>query len=122
MPKISVIMPVYNSEQFLRMAVDSVLNQTFEDFELILVDDGSKDGSGAVCDEYAKKDLRVKVIHQENRGMCFSRNRAMDIACGEYIMFTDNDDECLPGFLSENYALAHQTNADMVKFGRVVET
>ena len=122
MPTISVIMPVYNSEQFLCMAVDSVLNQTFEDFELILVDDGSKDGSGAVCDEYAKKDLRVKVIHQENRGMCFSRNRAMDIACGEYIMFTDNDDECLPGFLSENYALAHQTNADMVKFGRAVET
>ena len=68
MPKISVIMPVYNSKQFLRMAVDSVLNQTFKDFELILVDDGSKDGSGAVCDEYAQIDARVKVIHQENGG------------------------------------------------------
>ena len=120
-PKISVIMPVYNSEEFLRMAVDSILNQTFEDFELILVDDGSKDNSGAICDEYAQKDARVQVIHQENHGMCYSRNRALEIARGEYIMFSDNDDECLPGFFSENYALAHETNADMIKFGRAVE-
>ena len=108
MPKISVIMPVYNSKQFLRMAVDSVLNQTFKDFELILVDDGSKDGSGAVCDEYAQIDARVKVIHQENGGICSARNTGMKAAVGEYLAFIDNDDEYLPNLLEENYTLAKE--------------
>ncbi|MDD6237531.1 MAG: glycosyltransferase family 2 protein, partial [Clostridiales bacterium] len=123
MPKISVIMPVYNSEQFLRMAVDSVLNQTFEDFELIMVDDGSKDQSGAICDEYAQKDARVKVIHQENGGICAARNTGMKAAEGEYLAFIDNDDEYLPNLLEENYALAQEYDADVVKYGyRVEET
>lgn len=119
MPKISVIMPVYNSEQFLRMAVDSVLNQTFEDFELILVDDGSKDQSGAICDEYAQKDARVKVIHQENGGICAARNTGMKAAEGEYLAFIDNDDEYLPNLLEDNYALAKEYNADVVKYGSI---
>ena len=123
MPKISVIMPVYNSKQFLRMAVDSVLNQTFKDFELILVDDGSKDGSGAVCDEYAQIDARVKVIHQENGGICSARNTGMKAAVGEYLAFIDNDDEYLPNLLEENYTLAKEHDADVVKYGyRVEET
>lgn len=120
-PKISVIMPVYNSEEFLRMAVDSILNQTFEDFELILVDDGSKDNSGAICEEYAQKDARVQVIHQENGGICAARNTGMKAAAGEYLAFIDNDDEYLPNLLEENYALAKEYNADVVKYGYQVE-
>ncbi len=120
-PKVSVIMPVYNSEQFLCMAVDSVLNQTFTDFELLLVDDGSKDNSGAICDEYAQKDARVKVIHRENGGICAARNTGMKAAVGEYLAFIDNDDEYLPNLLEENYALAKQYDADVVKYGYQVE-
>lgn len=118
MPAISVIMPVYNAEKYLRDAIDSVLQQTFTDFELILIDDGSKDGSGAICDEAAEKDRRVLVVHQQNRGMCASRNRAMQMACGEYIAFVDNDDDCHPDMLQVAYTAARETQADMIKYGR----
>ena len=87
MVKVSIIMPVYNSEKFLKKAVDSVLNQKFEDFELILVDDGSPDASGSICDEFAEKDSRVKVIHKKNGGICSARNAGLKIAKGEYVGF-----------------------------------
>lgn len=99
-PKISIIVPVYNAEKYLNRCVDSILSQTFEDFEILLIDDGSKDKSGAICDEYAKKDNRVRVFHKENGGVSSARNVGLDEACGEWICFVDSDD-----FLN-NYFLA----------------
>ena len=122
MPAISVIMPVYNSEKYLRSAVDSVLKQTFQDFELILIDDGSKDGSSAICDEYGGKDSRVVVIHQKNGGICAARNKGLDEAKGEYLAFIDNDDVYDPALLADNYALSQQYQADIVKFGAIKTT
>ena len=116
--KISVIMPVYNSGKYLNTAVDSILNQSFKDIELIFVDDGSTDGSSEHCDEYAWKDSRVKVIHQKNGGICNARNAALKIAKGEYIGFSDHDDEYLPGFLEHAYNEAIANNADLVKVGK----
>lgn len=92
MPKFSVIIPVYNVEKFIHRCVDSVLAQTFSDFELILVDDGSTDHSGAICDGYARQDVRVKVVHKSNGGLSSARNAGLDQAKGEYICFVDSDD------------------------------
>ena len=110
MIKVSIIMPVYNSEKYLSKAVESVLAQDFQDFELIMVDDGSPDNSGAVCDSYAEKDARVKVIHKKNGGICSARNAGIDAARGEYIGFCDNDDLYLPGLIRDNYTLAKDHN------------
>lgn len=98
MVKISVIVPVYNTEKYLNRCVDSILAQTFTDFELILVDDGSTDGSGKMCDDYAGKDNRVKVFHKQNGGVASAKNLGIDNAIGEYINFIDSDD-----FVDENY-------------------
>ncbi len=92
MPEISVIVPVYNTEEYLRRCIDSILAQTFTDFELILVDDGSTDNSGKICDEYAQTDKRVRVFHNENGGVSSARNFGLDMAQGKYIMFSDSDD------------------------------
>ena len=91
-PKITVIIPVYNVEKYLRKCLDSVINQTYTNLEIICVDDGSPDNSGAILDEYAQKDSRITVIHQENAGVSAARNRGLDIATGEYIAFVDSDD------------------------------
>lgn len=91
-PCISVIVPVYKVEEYLPECIDSILSQTFRDFELILVDDGSPDDCGRICDEYAAQDDRIIVIHQENQGQAGARNIAVDIAKGEYITFVDSDD------------------------------
>lgn len=92
MPEISVIVPVYKVEKFIYRCVDSILNQTFSDFELILVDDGSPDSCPQICDEYAKKDSRIVVIHKENGGLSSARNAGLDKAVGEWISFIDSDD------------------------------
>ena len=92
---LSVIIPVYNVEKYLRKCVDSVLAQDIADMEVILIDDGSPDNSGAICDEYAEKDTRVKVIHKENEGLSSARNAGLDIARGKYITFVDSDDYLL---------------------------
>lgn len=89
---ISIIIPIYNSEKTLKRCVDSILSQTFSDFELLLVDDGSTDGSAAICDEYHVKDARVKVYHKENGGVCSARNLGLSEAKGEYIGWVDSDD------------------------------
>lgn len=89
---ISIIVPVYKVENVLHYCIDSILNQTFQDFELILVDDGSPDDSRKICDEYAEKDTRVKVIHKENGGVSSARNAGIEVAQGEYICFVDSDD------------------------------
>ena len=102
-PKISVIVPVYNVEQYLPRCIDSILNQTFTDFELLLIDDGSTDGSGAICDEYARKDSRIRVFHKENGGVSSARNLGLYNAKGKYIAFIDADDwvesRSLPAFV-----------------------
>ena len=91
-PKISVIVPVYNAEKWLRRCVDSILAQTYTDFELLLIDDGSTDDSGAICDEYATIDQRIRVFHKPNGGVSSARNLGLDNAVGEWISFVDSDD------------------------------
>jgi len=91
-PLISVIVPVYNVKPYLPKCLDSICGQTYTNLEIIVVDDGSTDGSGIICDEYAAKDSRIKVIHQENGGLSVARNKGLDVATGEYIAFVDSDD------------------------------
>jgi len=91
-PLISVIVPVYNVQQYLRQCVDSIIGQTYSDLEIILVDDGSTDGSGRICDEYARQDARVSVIHKENGGLSSARNAGIELARGERVLFIDSDD------------------------------
>lgn len=98
--KISVIIPVYNAEKTLHRCVDSILVQTFSDFEVLLIDDGCKDNSGNICDEYAKKDSRVKVVHKDNGGVSSARNVGLDKAKGEWITFIDADDYIASDFFS----------------------
>ncbi len=94
--KISVIVPVYNVENYLKDCIESVINQTYKNIEIILVDDGSTDNSGRICDEYAKNDKRINVIHKKNGGLSSARNTGLDVASGDYIMFLDSDDLFLP--------------------------
>ena len=91
-PSISIIVPVYNVEKYLKKCIDSILNQSFQNFELILVDDGSTDSSGEICDEYALKDRRVLVIHKENEGLSSARNEGIKASSAEYVGFVDSDD------------------------------
>ncbi len=102
-PTISVIIPVYKCEQFLEACVDSILNQTFTDFEIILVDDGSPDNSGKLCDELAKKHNKIVVLHQENQGQAAARNNGVKIARGEWLHFVDCDDSLNPDMLKSLY-------------------
>lgn len=112
-PTISVIVPVYNVEQYLKECVDSILNQTFRDFELILVDDGSTDKSGMICDAYANEDPRIIVFHQQNAGAAAARNRGLDVARGEYIAFVDSDDIVLSQYLEILYYHVAANKADI---------
>lgn len=114
MPKLSVIVPVYNTEKYLRECIDSILAQTFTDFELILVDDGSTDGSGAICDEYAEKDNRIRVIHQENGGVTNARKSGVRCARGMYFSFVDSDDWINPEMLEQMLGKCVYENADIV--------
>lgn len=116
---ISVIMPVYNSGQYLDDAVKSVLSQDFESFELILVDDGSSDGSEFKCDSYAEGDARVVVIHQKNAGICNARNNAIKVAKGDFIAFADHDDLYHPGLLTTVYNCVKANDVDFVKFSKI---
>ena len=113
-PLISIIVPVYKVEKYLPACIDSILAQTYENFELILVDDGSPDNCGKICDKYAQKDDRIKVIHQKNQGVVVARNNALKIAEGEYLTFVDSDDWLEKTFLSETIQKAKETEADIV--------
>lgn len=95
MPKLSIIVPIYNAAQYLHRCIDSILSQSFTDYELLLIDDGSADESSAICDEYAVKDARIRVFHKENGGVSSARNLGLDNAQGEWIYFVDADDEVL---------------------------
>ena len=112
---ISVIVPVYNSEQTLHRCIDSILGQTYRNFELLLINDGSKDRSGEICDEYARKDNRVKVFHKENGGVSSARNVGLDNARGEWITFCDSDDHVSKEWLSN--MLDNDTGCDLVVQG-----
>ncbi len=116
---VSVVIPIYNVEKYLRECVDSVLAQTYTDLEIILVDDGSPDNCGKICDEYAAKDRRVKVIHKENGGQSDARNAGIDAAHGEYIFFVDSDDYIEREAVEELIKAAEKSKADIVFYNAV---
>ena len=126
--KVTVIMPVYKVEDYVAKAMDSVIGQktgdgeAFEEWELIAVDDGSPDRSGEICEEYARRDSRIRVIHQANAGAPAARNRAIDQARGKYLMFLDSDDYCGETMLSDMYELAEENEAQLVISGFYIET
>lgn len=114
---VTVIVPVYNVEKYLSRCVDSIINQSYKNLEIILVDDGSTDSSGAICDEYANKDSRVKVIHKENNGVSSARNTGLDSANGVYIAFVDADDYIELDLVTKAYRSITDSGADLLKFG-----
>lgn len=121
-PVISIIIPVYNVEKWLERAVQSLQNQTLSDFELILIDDGSTDASGSVCDALAKEDNRIRVIHQENAGAAAARNKGIHEAKGEYLYFMDGDDWCENNMLNEMHRLAAKHQLDLTITGFYIDT
>ena len=119
---VSVVIPVYNVEEYLERAIESICRQTLKRWELYLVDDGSKDRSGAICDRYASKDDRIHVIHQENGGAPSARNHAIPLLKGEYTFFMDADDWCEKDMLLDLYGLAGLHRADLVVCGYEIDT
>lgn len=117
-PVISIIMPVYNSEKYISDAIESVLHQTYTDFELLLIDDGSSDQSPAICDEFAKQDYRIRVFHKDNGGVCSARNLGIRESRGEYITFIDNDDLYLPKYLEVMVTELKVHPVDIIRCGR----
>ena len=117
---ISVIVPVYNVRPYLVRCLDSILSQTFRDLEIILVDDGSTDGSSEICDDYCKKDGRIRVIHTENHGLSAARNLGIEMAAGEWIMFVDSDDRVSPDFCRLPLENAEKEDADLAVFDMTI--
>lgn len=113
MPELSIIMPVYNAEETLRYSIHSILNQTYQDFELILVNDGSTDGSCTICDKFANEDTRIHVIHKENEGAGAARNAGLKIAKGKYVTFPDADDLCKPHMYEIMMGVMKDYNVDL---------
>ena len=114
--QISIIVPIYNTEKYLPKCIDSILSQTHTNLQIILVDDGSTDASGEICDEYAGKDNRIMVIRQNHKGVSAARNAGVAAAVGQYVMFVDSDDYVHPDFCRHPYLYAKQNNADLVLF------
>ena len=114
MPKVSIIVPIYNTEKYLRPCLDSILAQTYKDFEAILVDDGSTDGSESICDEYAQQDSRFVVVHKQNEGVAKARITAFEHSKGEMITFIDSDDYVSPDYLSILSKPIIEGDADLV--------
>ena len=115
-PKVSVIVPVYNTEKYLKRCLDSILNQTLSDIEIIIVDDGSKEACALLCDQFAKSDSRIKVVHKQNAGLGFARNTGLSEANGEYVGFVDSDDYIEPMMYETLYAAAKNNGADIAKW------
>lgn len=113
--KISVIVPVYKVEEYLPRCLDSIINQTYKNLEIILIDDGSPDNSGKICDEYAKKNKKIKVIHKENGGASSARNAGLDIMSGDYVTFVDSDDYIRENMIERMLLLSKINNADVVQ-------
>lgn len=116
LPKVSVIVPVYNMDKYLSTCVHSIISQSLEDIEVILVDDGSTDGSPSLCDELSVNDRRIRVIHKENEGLGFARNSALSVAKGEFVTFIDSDDYIAKNTLEFAYGLAVAHDADEVRY------
>ena len=114
---VTIVIPVYNAEPYIERCVDSVINQTYKNLEIILVDDASSDNCPEICDKYARKDLRIKVIHKNNEGAGRARNTGIDNATGEYIFFFDSDDYVEPNTVEKCVQIAQETAADVVVFG-----
>lgn len=114
---VSIIVPVYNTEKYLHNCIDSLLAQTCTDIEILLVNDGSTDGSGAICDAYAARDARIRVMHQQNGGVSSARNAALAVASGEYIAFVDSDDWVSPHYIEAMLDAMTDANADLVCCG-----
>lgn len=110
---VSIVVPVYNVEKYLNRCISSIVNQTYENIEIILVDDGSKDNSGEICDEWAEKDTRIKVIHKSNGGLSSARNAGASVAQGEYISFIDSDDYIRPIMIKDLVLCCEKYNADI---------
>jgi glycosyltransferase involved in cell wall biosynthesis len=121
-PKVSVIMPVYNVERYVGRAIESILAQTLGDFEFLVVDDGSQDSSGRICDSYAERDARVSVFHRPNCGAPAARNFAMDHARGTYLYFLDSDDWAEPSMLEDMYRLGVENDLQLVVAGFYIDT
>ena len=120
-PMVSIIVPVYNAQDYLQQCIDSILAQTIGDYELILVDDGSTDRSGAICDEYDGRDSRIRVVHQQNLGLPSARKVGIENAKGNYVLFVDADDWVDPDHLESFVTLAEREKADVVLGGIVYE-
>lgn len=115
MKKVSIILPIYNVEKYLEKCVNSVINQTYQNIEVILVDDGSKDSSGRICDKLVESDNRIKVIHKKNGGLASARNAGYEAATGEYIMYIDSDDVIKNG-IAEKCVSAMEKNDQMLLY------
>lgn len=113
LPLVSIIVPVYQVKDYIGECVESLRAQTYKNLEILLVDDGSTDGSGAMCDEYAVEDSRVRVIHQENQGPSAARNQGLDDARGEYVAFVDSDDAVVPDFIETLFGILNEYQADI---------
>ncbi len=120
--KVSIIVPVYNIEKYLRQCIDSLVAQTLKDIEIILVDDGSPDSGGEICDEYAEKDERIKVIHKKNGGLSDARNAGIDLAEGDFIGFVDGDDLVLPDMFEALYRACIENKTEMAACDRSFHT
>lgn len=119
--KVSIIVPIYNTEKYIDRAMNSILNQTLKEIEIVLVDDESPDKCPQICDEYAKKDSRIKVIHKKNEGLGYARNSGLNLATGEYVMFLDSDDHIKLDACEKLYNIACEHNADVVAGGFITE-
>ena len=119
-PLISIIVPIYNVEVYIRNCVDSILGQSYENIEIILVDDGSPDNCGDICDEYGSKDKRIKVIHKKNGGLSSARNAGIDIATGDYLGFIDSDDWIESDMYESLYTALTSHKADISVCGRYI--
>lgn len=120
-PKLSIIMPVYKSEQHIQKSIVSILNQDYQDYELILINDGSPDQSGIICDKYAKLDSRIKVIYQENQGVSGARNKGIEVSKGEFVTFIDSDDSIDESAYKLCMQSIEEFNVDMLIFGMIFQ-
>ncbi len=119
--KISIIVPVYNVEKEIKRCLNSLIMQTYSDFEVILVDDGSEDNSGRICDEYEKRDNRIIAIHKSNEGLSSARNKGLEMVTGDYVVFVDADDYLEPDFCENVSDVAGRTNAEIIRINLVIE-
>lgn len=115
MKKVSIIVPVYNTANYLRNCLDSIVSQTYQNIQIILVDDGSTDESGIICDQYTEKDSRIRVIHKKNAGVSAARNTGLEVADGDFVAFFDSDDEVLPNMIEDLVKTADEYNVAIVQ-------